>query len=86
MLCNFDSVFKPFEPDWDKVNLTDNPPCATCTHKIELRQLHPGNTWDQPEECKTCAKRFNYLINCLQKLAYLEDKAKKEGDQCPSNK
>ena len=75
---NFDKVFKPFEPDWEKIILTDNPPCATCKHKIKLRELHPGNTWDDPEECKTCVDRFNYLTNCLRKLVYLEKKQKEK--------
>ena len=77
MLVNFNAIFHS-EPDWDKVNLTDNPPCAKCKHKITLREIHPGNTWDSPEECDNCVKRFNYITNCLRKLTHLEQKAKRE--------
>ena len=76
MTFNFDQIFE--KPDWDNIYLTDNPPCATCKHKINLRELHPGNTWDNPPECEHCIKRYNYVINCIQKLAYLENKARKE--------
>lgn len=79
-MWNFNEIFKPFEPDWEKVILTDNPPCANCKHKVNLRELHPGNTWDSPEECNHCVKRFDYLTNCLRKLVYLEKKQKEKNN------
>lgn len=75
MFVNFDTVFKP-PIDWSKVELTSNPPCKTCEHKITLRELYPGNTWDDPVECESCVKRWNYIVDCLEKLAWYEEREK----------
>ena len=73
---NFDDIFK--KPNWCGEFLIDNPPCKSCEHLIKLRELHPGNTTDQPLECTSCPKQFNYVYKCLQKLAWYEEKEKEK--------
>ena len=75
MTVHFNDIFKK-ETDWTKVKLLDDSPCATCEFRIDLRKLHPGNTWDSPSECTNCPKRLNHLMLCLQKLAWYEQQEK----------
>lgn len=74
MFVDFDKVFT--EPDWANIKLTGNSPCVTCEHRINLREIHPGNTADYPIECTNCYKRLSYIITCLEKLAWYERKEK----------
>lgn len=72
MFVDFDRVFNQ-KKDWKNIKLTDNPPCKNCEHKINLRKLHP-KTYDSPLECQHCAKRLDYILLCIEKLAWYERK------------
>jgi hypothetical protein len=78
MLVNFDEVFEKFHSsyDWTKVNLTDNPPCATCKHSIFMDIANGATIAAPPKECDGCVKRLTYITDCLMKLRFYENKEK----------
>ena len=72
MFVDFDSIFNKPPIDWSKVNLTDNPPCKSCNSRFDL--------WDSEAGCSHCMKRLNYIIDCISKLAWYEEKEKKNAE------
>lgn len=70
---NFDAVFgKKPEPLFIKEQLAYASPCRDCMYRLK-------NTDHicYSDECDSCMKKYEWLISCLDKLAWYEEKEKK---------
>ena len=74
MFVDFNKVFKQEEPNWADIKLADNAPCKTCKYRINQYDLHPGYNGYPPLECANCMDRLNWIVACIQKLAWYEGK------------
>ena len=72
MIFNFD--LHRYDEDWTKIKLTDKSPCTTCENRINIKQLRPGIIIASSDKCDNCLDRWQYIINCIMKLAWYERK------------
>lgn len=78
MLASFIDTFHPEHKLKDK-RLTNNSPCNECkTYKEYMQKITYGNIAERcysslPDSCKSCIKRANYEIDCMNKLRWYED-------------
>lgn len=81
-LNQFDMTFKPWKK-WENVKLSDMCPCNTCEVHKELRarqyevQMSGGLQEEITEPCGHCIDSVLWKIECIEKLAWYEDKDEK---------
>lgn len=81
-LNQFDMTFKPWKK-WQNVKLSDMCPCNTCEVSKELIarqyevQMSGGLQEEITEPCGHCMDSVLWKIECIEKLAWYEDKDEK---------
>ena len=79
MLCNFNDIFHP-EKKWKDKRLTAMSPCNECEiyKQYEMEALYGTIAERQyaelPKTCDKCLERTLWLMDCLQKLKWYEDR------------
>lgn len=78
-LSQFDIAFKPWKK-WQDVNLSDLCPCNNCEVSKELHvrqyevQMSGGLQEEITKTCEYCIDIVLWRTECLEKLAWYEDK------------
>jgi hypothetical protein len=78
-LNQFDMTFKPWKK-WQGVKLSDMCPCNDCAVNKELHarqyeaQMSSGLQEEITKPCEHCMDNVLWRIECLEKLAWYEDK------------
>ena len=68
MTFNFNDIFNKPEPT---ELLADKSPCKTCEHSIKDVAVTDGYS---DSECQHCGKKWTWIMDCLERLAWYEKK------------
>ena len=66
MLVDFDKVF---DESWKTENISSKCPCKTCGESGKFTD----NPYYQSKECDNCGKHAVWMVECIQKLRWLEE-------------